>query len=261
MLIKRSLYVEERSSALATWSLRLALFSIPVIALAAALYRADLLAFEPAVATLAVGLGMALVAGLIAIAACISIWESGWRGLGKAIGALFITLGLLTGPAAVLARGLMLPPLTDLSTDVVDPPRYRAMGFARPSAANPVTYPGDTASALQRMAYPGIKPVDLDATPEEAFNAVLNLVKARRWHILDAVPPRGGVRDGQIEAVAQTPIIGFRNDIVIRVRPTQRGARVDVRSASRYGVHDLGENAWRISRLMADLSAERRKRP
>lgn len=260
MLIKRSLYVEERTSALAVWSLRLALFSIPVIALAAGLYRADLLTFEPAVATLGVGLGMALVGGLVAVAACISIWESGWRGLGAAVGALFIALALLAVPAAVLARGLMLPPLTDLTTDVADPPRFRAMGFARPSAANPALYPGDAASALQRGAYPGIKPVDLDATPEEAFNTVLALVRARHWRILDAVPPRGGVRDGQIEAVAQTPLLGFRNDVVIRVRPTQRGARIDVRSSSRYGIHDLGENAWRISRLMADLSAERRKR-
>ncbi|TCT03318.1 DUF1499 domain-containing protein [Aquabacter spiritensis] len=260
MLIKRTLYLEERNSALATWSLRLALFSFPVVVLAAALYRAELLSFEPAVATMAAGLALALLAGLVAIIACIAIWESGWRGFGKALGALSIAFVLLAGPAAVLARGLMLPPLTDLSTDPADPPRFRAMGLARPSAANPVAFPEATAP-LQRSAYPGIKPVDLDATPEEAFNTILTLVRARHWQILDSVPPRGGVRDGQIEAVAQTPLLGFRNDVVIRVRPTAKGARVDVRSAARYGIHDLGENAWRISKLMADLSAVRRKHP
>ncbi len=260
MLIKRTLYLEERTSKLAIWSLRLALFAIPVIVLAAGLYRIDLLAFQPAVATLGLGLTLALLGGLLAVAACVSIWESGWRGFGKALSALAITLALVAGPAAVLARGWMLPPLTDLSTDPADPPHFRAMGFARPSGANPVFDPDEERAALQRSAYPGIKPMDLDATPEEAFNAILALVRQRKWRILDAVPPRGGVRDGQIEAVAPTPLLGFRNDIVIRVRPTQKGARVDVRSASRYGAHDLGENAWRISRLMADLSAERRKR-
>ncbi|MEW6255528.1 MAG: DUF1499 domain-containing protein [Pseudomonadota bacterium] len=260
MLIKRSLYLEERTSRLAVWSLRLALFAIPVTVLAAGLYRMDMLAFQPAVATLGLGLALALVGGLLAVAACISIWESGWRGFGKALGALAITLALVAGPAAVLARGWMLPPLTDLSTDPADPPHFRAMGFARPSGANSILDPDPDMAALQRSAYPGIKPMDLDATPEEAFNAILALVRQRKWRILDAVPPRGGVRDGQIEAVAPTPLLGFRNDIVIRVRPTSKGARVDVRSASRYGVHDLGENAWRISRLMADLSAERRKR-
>lgn len=260
MLMKRSLYVEERTSRLAVWSFRLALFSLPVVVLAAGLYRADLLGFQPAVATLGFGLAIALVGGLLAVGACVTIWESGWRGFGKALAALAIALVLLAGPAAVLARGWMLPPLTDLSTDTADPPRFRAMGFARPSGANSVLPPDEGLLALQRGAYPGIKPMDLDATPEEAFNAILALVRQRKWRILDAVPPRGGVRDGQIEAVAPTPLLGFRNDIAIRVRATQKGARVDVRSASRYGIHDLGENAWRISRLMTDLSAERRKR-
>lgn len=260
MLMKRTLYVEERTSRLAVWSLRLVLFSLPVVILAGALYRMDYLGFQPAIASLVVGLGVALVGGVLAVAACVSIWESGWRGLGKAVGALFITLILLAGPAAVLARGVMLPPLADISTDTDDPPRFRAMGFARPSAANSLLPPEPEAVALQRGAYPAIKPMDLDATPEEAFNALLALVRKHKWRILDAVPPRGGVRDGQIEAVATTPLIGFRSDVVIRVRATQKGARVDIRSASRYGGHDLGENAWRISGLMAELQAERRKK-
>ncbi len=259
-MIKRRLYVEERESALARWSFRLALFSVPVIVLAAVLYRMGVLEFRPALVTLGAGLGVAFIGALLAVGACISVWESGWRGMGRAIGALAIALAVVAGPAAVLARGVLLPPLTDITTDAVDPPRFRAMGFARPRTANALTYPGETAAALQREAYPGIKPVDLDATPEEAFNAVLALVQKRKWRVLDAVPPRGGLRDGQIEAVAPTPLMGFRNDVVIRVRPTPKGARVDMRSSSRYGIHDLGENAMRISSLMADLTSERRKR-
>lgn len=260
MLMKRTLYVEERTSRLAVWSMRLVLFSLPVVILPATLYRFNYLGFQPAVVAVCAGLALAVAGGLLAIAACVSIWDSGWRGLGKAVGALFLTLAMLAGPAAVLARGMMLPPLTDLSTDTADPPRFRAMGFARPSDANSLLPPEAEQVALQRSAYPAIKPIDLDATPEEAFNALLAIVRKRKWRILDAVPPRGVVRDGQIEAVAPTPLLGFRNDLVIRVRATQKGARVDVRSASRYGVHDLGENAWRISGLMADLQAERRKK-
>lgn len=258
--MKRTLYLEERTSRLAVWSLRIVLFSLPVVILSAVLYRFNYLGFQPAAVALCVGLALAVVGGLVAVAACFSIWESGWRGLGKAVGALFITLAMLAGPAAVLARGMMLPPLTDISTDTVDAPHFRAMGFARPSEAHSLLPPDPAQADLQRVAYPAIKPMDLDATPEEVFNALLGLVRKRKWRILDAVPPRGGVRDGQIEAVAPTPILGFRNDIVIRVRATQKGARVDVRSASRYGAHDLGENAWRISSLMADLQAERRKK-
>ena len=57
------------------------------------------------------------------------------------------------------------------------------------------------------------------------------------------------VRDGRIEAVARTPILGFRDDVVVRVRADPDGARVDIRSTSRYGRHDFGTNAARVSAL------------
>jgi hypothetical protein len=40
---------------------------------------------------------------------------------------------------------------------------------------------------------------------------------------------------------------------VIRVRPAPDGARIDVRSAARYGRHDLGANADRIRSLLSDI--------
>jgi uncharacterized protein (DUF1499 family) len=72
-------------------------------------------------------------------------------------------------------------------------------------------------------------------------------------------------RDGHIEAIARTPILGFREDVVVRVRATPDGARIDVRSASRYGRHDLGGNAARVRALIDDvdgvLSAPDRRAP
>ena len=60
-------------------------------------------------------------------------------------------------------------------------------------------------------------------------------------------------RDGIIEAVARTPILGFRDDVVVRIRSTADGARIDVRSASRYGRNDLGTNAARVRNLIDDI--------
>ncbi|MFG1373883.1 DUF1499 domain-containing protein [Xanthobacter oligotrophicus] len=259
-MIRRRLYTEERFSPLARWSFRLALFSLPVVALAALLYRTGFLDFQPALVTLATGLGLAAIAGILGTVAFFITWETGWLGIGRAMAAVGIAVLVLAGPAAVLARGMMLPPLTDISTDAADPPRFRSLALASPREANTLTYGGIDNAAVQRMAYPGIKPVDLTATPEEAFNTVLALVQKRHWTILDAVPPRGTRRDGQIEAVAVSPIMGFRSNVSIRIRPTAKGARVDVRSASRYGSHDLGTNSERVEALMADLAAERRRR-
>jgi Protein of unknown function (DUF1499) len=41
--------------------------------------------------------------------------------------------------------------------------------------------------------------------------------------------------------------------VAVRVRATSDGSRIDVRSASRYGLHDLGENAERVSALISDI--------
>ena len=47
--------------------------------------------------------------------------------------------------------------------------------------------------------------------------------------------------------------MGFREDVAIRVSPQGNGSRVDVRSASRYALHDFGSNASRIRALLDDI--------
>ncbi|MGR7994744.1 MULTISPECIES: DUF1499 domain-containing protein [unclassified Xanthobacter] len=257
-MIRRRLYVEERVSPTAQWGFRLALFAVPVLVLSIVLYRLGVLDFQPAMVAFGTGLFLAAAGGLLGAIGFFIVWESGWVGIGRAMAAVALALVVLAAPAVVVARGLMLPPLSDISTDLEDPPQFRALLLAHPREANSHLFAGASAGA-QRAGYPGIKPADLSATPEEAFNAVLALVQKRGWHILDATPPRGTQRDGRIEAVATSHVMGYRNDVVIRIRPTAKGARVDMRSTSRYGTHDLGTNAERIEGLMADLSAERRK--
>ncbi|WP_454914802.1 DUF1499 domain-containing protein [Xanthobacter sediminis] len=258
-MIRRRLYIEERVSPTARWSFRLALFAMPVLVLSVLMYRLGALDFTLATVAFAAGLVVAALGGLLGTIAFFITWESGWIGLGRAMAAVGLAVVVLAAPAVVIARGMMLPELADISTDLDDPPRFHALLLAWPREANGHPEPGPAAAEAQRAGYPGIKPVDLSATPEEAFNAVLTLVQKRGWRILDAAPPRGTQRDGRIEAVAVSRIMGYRNDVVIRIRPTAKGARVDMRSAWRYGTRDLGSNAAVIESLMADLTAERRK--
>jgi uncharacterized protein (DUF1499 family) len=58
---------------------------------------------------------------------------------------------------------------------------------------------------------------------------------------------------GRIEAYDKTLWFGFIDDIVIRLAPDGSGTRVDMRSASRVGVSDLGKNAARIRAYFAML--------
>ena len=49
------------------------------------------------------------------------------------------------------------------------------------------------------------------------------------------------------------PLFGFKDDVVIRLSAVNDGTRVDVRSASRVGLSDLGANAARIQAYLAKL--------
>ena len=56
-----------------------------------------------------------------------------------------------------------------------------------------------------------------------------------------------------LEAVATSLIMRFSDDVVVRIVDEESGALVDMRSSSRWGVHDLGGNAARITGFMRDL--------
>ena len=245
--------LEEPLSRLAVWSRRVAVFSIPVVLLAITIVRSGLLELVPALATFGGALALAVVAIVLAFGAFIVIWREGLRGGGHAVLALMIGIGILAYPAYLATRAYRLPAINDVTTDPLDPPRFEAIARLRSRESNPITYAGLRAAELQRAAYPDIEPLLLNVTLQEAYDSALAVITRRKWRIVDARPPQPGRRDGLIEAVARTPIMGFRDDVVVRVRPAQDGARVDVRSASRYGRSDLGANASRVRALIEDI--------
>lgn len=258
-MIRRRLYVEVRITWLATLARRIAIFSLPVVLLAVVLHRVGIVEYEVAYVTLAAGLAVALLGVLVAVAAFVVIWNDGLRGLDRAIVASVIGAAMLAWPVYDFTRGVNLPAINDVTTDPSDPPRFSAVASARPSGANPIAYAGDKLIQLQRAAYPAVKPLEIDTGADEAFNIALSIVAKRGWRVLDNVTPRGGQRDGLIEAVARTLVMGFREDISIRIRAIERGIRIDMRSASRYGSHDYGSNARRIESFLSEFSDARRR--
>ena len=245
---------EQPTSRLAIWARRLALFSLVATFIAIIIVRSGALDIVPALSTLAGALVLAVVAILLAFAAGAVIWMEGIGGSREAVTALFVGLALIAYPIYLGIKAYRLPAIYDVTTDPIDPPRFEAIARLRPRDANPVGYAGLYTAELQRKAYADIEPELTTATPQEAYNAVLKVITKRRWHIVDARPPQGATpRDGLIEAIARTPILGFRDDVAVRVRATRDGARIDVRSASRYGRHDLGGNAARVRALIEDV--------
>jgi uncharacterized protein (DUF1499 family) len=255
----------ESTSRLAIWARRIAGFAFLASILAIIIVRSGLLEIWPALATFAGALAMAVIALLVAFAAFVVIWMEGLAGMGAALTAMAVSLALLAYPAYLGMKAARLPWIYDITTDPIDPPRYDALSRLRPRDANPIAYSGLYAAEQQRKAYPDVGPLATNATPQAAYDAALAVVNKRKWRVVDARAPQVGRREGHIEAVARTPIMGFRDDISIRVRAETDGARIDARSSSRYGSFDFGTNASRVRGLMNEIEdairAQRPERP
>jgi uncharacterized protein (DUF1499 family) len=252
----RRYVLDEPTSRLAIWARRLAFFSLAAVVLSVMIVRSGFLEIRPALATFAAGLALALVALLLAFAAFVVIWTDGLKGMGAALGAIGIAAVLLAYPTYLVARSYKLPWIYDITTDPIDPPRYDTLAKVRPRDANPVIYAGLSAAEQQLEAYPDIEPIESTLNARLAFDSALAVITHRRWRIVETRMPDQSRREGRIEAVARTPIMGFRDDVIVRVRAQPQGSRIDIRSSSRYGIFDLGTNAERVRRLIEDIEAE-----
>ncbi|MGH6768740.1 MAG: DUF1499 domain-containing protein [Xanthobacteraceae bacterium] len=247
-------FADEPTSRLAIWARRLAIFSLSAAILSVMIVRSGLLEeIRPALATFGAALVLAVVALFLAFAAFVVIWRDGLVGMGAALSAIAIVVVLVAYPGYLVATTYKLPRIYDITTDPNDPPHYIALAKARPRDANPVIYAGLAAAEQQIEAYPDIEPIESGLNARLAFAAALSVVTDRRWRIVDAPPPDQGRREGRIEAVARTPLMGFRDDVIVRVRQLPRGSRIDIRSSSRYGTFDFGANADRVRRLIDDI--------
>jgi hypothetical protein len=248
-------YQSEPVSGLATWSRNLAMFSVVAVMVSILIVRFGFLEMKPALATFFGALGCAALSILVGFAAFAAIWQNGSRGMGRILLAFLINALVLAYPAYLAVQYQRLPPLYDITTNPIDPPRFEALARLRTGeGTNPAVYAGLYSAERQRIAYPDIETVELEAPVDRAYAVALQLVTKRKWLIIDERPPQPPRRIGRIEAVARTPIMGFREDVSIRVTPDGEDSRVDIRSASRYFDADLGSNAARVSKLIEDIN-------
>jgi Protein of unknown function (DUF1499) len=248
-------YQSEPVSSLATWARNLAIFSLVAVLVSIIIVRFGFLEMKPALATFFGGLACAGLSILVGLAAFAAIWQNGSRGMSLILLALLIDAVILAYPAYLGLQYRKLPPIHDITTDPIDPPRFEALARLRSGdGANSAVYAGLYSAELQRQAYPDIETVELEVPVQRAYEVALQLVNKRKWLVIDERPPQLPRRIGRIEAVARTPIMGFREDVSIRVTPDGEDSRVDIRSASRYFDSDLGSNAARVTKLIDDIN-------
>ena len=243
----------EGAPALARWTGRIALFSLVLTAFAIIAHRFFGMATPILLNLLKVSFAGALIGLVLAVVAAVQIWRDGGSGAARIVLALVIGIGMISWPLYFLPDLRRLPMLNDVTTDTAEPPAFATQAAVRASA-NGSAYDARSFAQLQRKSYPDIVPMEINRSVEETFDLVVDAVRGQRMRIVRETPPdEESHRIGSLEAVDRTLIMGFNDDIAIRVTGDDRASRIDIRSASRYGRHDLGRNVSRVRRLMREI--------
>jgi uncharacterized protein (DUF1499 family) len=118
------------------------------------------------------------------------------------------------------------------------------------------------------LQWPRLNDVETGRTPEypdlqvkeyaAGEEAVARAAKAAleglpRWTFVGAGQGPGGA---EIQAVATTRVFRFKDDVTVRIRRQAGKTRVSVRSRSRLGKLDFGQNARNIRAFLAELDRQ-----
>ncbi|MET0598862.1 MAG: DUF1499 domain-containing protein [Mesorhizobium sp.] len=251
-----TVHIEQRTSRLAGWSRLTAYFAAVLLLVAGAAHRFGLLQTGDFLSVLALTAALAVLALVFASLSFRRVWTRGDLGAADIAKGTLVGLAVLAPFGLALFWGLTRPPLNDVSTDTVDPPRFvRAVGD-RTFGMNPIRPIGGASARLQAEAYPEVTGRRYAAPDDRVLATVLNLIERHSWRLLS--DPRGELDDPEVtvEALARTFILGFPSDVAIRVTDEGGTTYVDMRSASRYGNRDLGDNAERVAGFLGELDAE-----
>ena len=111
-----------------------------------------------------------------------------------------------------------------------------------------MAYDGKEVADLQQKAYPDLAALTTPVSREKVFAAATAAIAQMGMHLVEADPAQG-----RIEANQTSLLYGFTDDMVVRIATEAQSTKVDVRSKSRVGRSDLGQNATRIRIFLQKL--------
>jgi Protein of unknown function (DUF1499) len=200
-----------------------------------------------------VAMGFGVLAIALSVVALRRVWRVGGKGIGAALFGALTGLGLAAWPVGLIPLTMRVPAINDVTTDVQSPPQFRDLVRLREPGTNALQYAGETLARLQAQTFPDIKTMVVTRPGLESFELTREIIRRMKWVEVAARPPASANAIGEIEARVMTPIMGFRDDVIIRLKGERDKTRIDIRSASPYGVHDFGRNAERVRGLMKEL--------
>lgn len=161
---------------------------------------------------------------------------------------------------AFFVKALTVPAIHDVSTDLANPPAFQTLQLRAdnldnvPGADDPKMRgltPEQRWAMVHQKDYGDIRSVRVNEQAATVIAKAERLAKARGWDVAISMPA-----EGRLEATETSAFFQFKDDVVLRVRPsdTGEGSIVDMRSVSRVGQSDLGMNAKRVRSFLADLT-------
>ncbi|MEP2652805.1 MAG: DUF1499 domain-containing protein [Paraglaciecola sp.] len=222
------------------------IFSVLALLLSGPLYQAEVLELRQAF----MGFRVALIAGgitlaLILIQVIFMRKNIGWGSTGLAALCAVVAISL---PLGMMNKGKSVPAIHDITTDLVNPPRFNAILALRADAPNPAAYQGEEIASQQRTAYPELQTQSYKESSDKVFDAALASIENLGFEVVAA-----NKATGQIEAFDKTTWFGFIDDVVVRIQSAGDMTLLDVRSKSRIGRSDLGKNAERIHAILGGI--------
>ena len=170
--------------------------------------------------------------------------------LGSTIMALLLSTIAIAIPLSMLNKGKSVPPIHDISTDLVNPPEFVAIAPLRADAPNPVEYAGVEVATQQRAAYPELQTLNYTQSKSELVEATKQVIDHLGWQLVNI-----DADQGIVEATDRTMWFGFKDDVIVRITDNGSERLVDIRSKSRVGGSDLGKNAERIHGFIEELDS------
>jgi uncharacterized protein (DUF1499 family) len=101
--------------------------------------------------------------------------------------------------------------------------------------------------------YADLQPREYAAEPAQVLKAAAGAVEGLGWTFVGSGQGPGG---SELKAVARTLVFRFPADITVRIRRAGARTTVSIRSQSRYGAWDFGQNARNIRALMGELDQQ-----
>ncbi len=244
---------EYKSPLAARWCTRIAFFSLGLLIVTLLLHRLFSMSTPVAlnlIKLVMLGALLSLVAGAIG---AMRLWATGGAGVPRIVVGVLVAIGLLAWPLIKADQYRTLPQINDVVTDPKYPVPFVRIRSLRAKDANPTKYPQHFAE-MQRNAYPDLKPITINRSAREVFEIASAAVRRQNLIVVSEEPPGKTQQEpGLIEAYDRTFLLGFYDDVAIRVVGSGSNSRIDVRSASRYGRHDLGQNAERVRAILGAI--------